>query len=133
MDMVADLTMVTQGQVATITNEKGRLSETEIDCMAQEAERYRETVEDPHVQSVSTAMDIPVVQQMQPPTVQTVQKTVEIPQAQVSRHGCRHAFSDAAPGGHGSEGADDTRRAALAVHQRGGSHPGRGTETDAHG
>ena len=39
----------------------------------------------------------------------------------------------ATPGAHGSEGADDTRGATVAVHRWGGSYLGRGTDADAHG
>ena len=57
--------------------------------------------EGPQAQSSNTVMDIPVVPRRQLP-VDTV---------------CRHAFCGVTPGAHGSEGADDTRRAPVAGHR----------------
>ena len=86
-----------------------------------------------------TAARVPVIVQREVPAAQKEQTTVDVPQGEVycccstdanassadrpkgrgdptgatSRQGCRHAT----PSAHGSEGADDTRRATVAVHR----------------
>ena len=87
---------------------------------AQQRMAFFVTVEVPQALFIDRVLDIPVVQQRQTP-MQSMGTVVDMP------------LCCATPWAPGSEGADDTRGATVAVHRLGGSCLGRGTEADAHG
>ena len=79
-----------------------------------------ENQEEPQIQFIIRALDVPVVTQMWVPTVQTVQRYVNIPQVQFLR-GCRRARCCARQV-HGSV-STEIGKFRSAVHCQGGRFP----------